>query len=55
MTQHFLIDTLATPGGTALQAVRFARSEVRHRVWPLAGGNAPNANGQVTVDLDVCW
>ncbi|MFE7278779.1 IS1380 family transposase, partial [Streptomyces sp. NPDC057623] len=47
-----LIDTLAASGEKALQAVRSARSEVRDRVWSLAGGNAPDADGQVTVDLD---
>ncbi|WP_405387763.1 IS1380 family transposase [Streptomyces sp. NBC_01102] len=47
-----LIDTLAASGEKALHAVRSARSEVRHRVWSLAGGNAPDADGQVTVDLD---
>ncbi|KNE80134.1 IS1380 family transposase [Streptomyces xinghaiensis] len=47
-----LIDTLAASGETALQAIRSARSEVRDRVWSLAGENAPDADGQVTVDLD---
>ncbi|MEW1868009.1 IS1380 family transposase [Streptomyces caelestis] len=47
-----LIDTLAASGETALQAVRSARSEVRSRVWSLAGKHVPNADGQVTVDLD---
>jgi hypothetical protein len=47
-----LIDTLAASGGRALQAIRSARSEVRNRVWSLAGDNAPNADGQVTIDLD---
>ncbi|MFE9389286.1 IS1380 family transposase [Streptomyces sp. NPDC006784] len=47
-----LIDTLAASGEKALQAIRSARSEVRSRVWSLAGENAPNADGQVTVDLD---
>jgi hypothetical protein len=47
-----LIDTLATSGEKALQAVRSARSEVRGRVWSLAGEHAPNADGQVTIDLD---
>jgi hypothetical protein len=35
-----------------LQAVRSARSEVRGRAWSLAGKNAPDTDGQVTVDLD---
>ncbi|MEU0738715.1 IS1380 family transposase [Streptomyces sp. NPDC006134] len=47
-----LIDTLAASGEKALQAIRSARSEVRNRVWPLAGKNAPDADGQVTVGLD---
>src|SRR3954462_9049204 len=47
-----LIDTLAASGEKALQAVRSARSEVRSRVWSLAGKHAPNADGQVTIDLD---
>ncbi|MET8014828.1 IS1380 family transposase [Streptomyces sp. NPDC005271] len=47
-----LIDTLAASGEKALQAIRSARSEVRSRVWSLAGENAPDADGQVTVDLD---
>ncbi|MFI9082399.1 transposase, partial [Streptomyces sioyaensis] len=32
-----LIDTLAASGGKALTAIRAARSEVRQRVWELAG------------------
>ncbi|QKW04194.1 IS1380 family transposase [Streptomyces sp. NA02536] len=47
-----LIDALAASGEKALQAIRSARSEVRDRVWSLAGGNAPDADRQVTVDLD---
>ena len=47
-----LIDTLAASGEKALQAIRSARSEVRDRVWSLAGENAPDTDGQVTVDLD---
>ena len=47
-----LIGTLAASGGRALQAIRSARSEVRHRVWSLAGKTAPDADGQVTIDLD---
>jgi Transposase DDE domain group 1 len=47
-----LIDALAASGEKALQAVRSARSEVRNRVWSLAGKHAPNADGQVTIDLD---
>ncbi len=47
-----LIDLLAASGEKVLQAIRSARSEVRQRVWSLAGENAPDADGQVTVDLD---
>ena len=47
-----LIDTLAASGEKALQAIRSARSEVRDRVWSLAGENAPDTGGQVVVDLD---
>ncbi len=47
-----LIDTLAASGEKALQAVRSARTEVRNRVWLLAGRHAPDTDGQVTVDLD---
>jgi Transposase DDE domain group 1 len=47
-----LIDTLAAAGPTALAAIRAARSQVRARVWELAADAAPDAGGQVTVDLD---
>jgi hypothetical protein len=47
-----LIDTLASAGPRALAAIRAARAEVRQRVWKLAGSAAPDAGGQVTVDLD---
>ncbi|MGW7243510.1 transposase, partial [Streptomyces sp. NPDC054804] len=47
-----LIDTLAASGEKALQAIRSVRSEVRNRAWSLAGENAPDADGQVIVDLD---
>lgn len=47
-----LIDTLAASGEKALTAIRAARSEVRKRVWELAGEQAPDAGGQVIVDLD---
>jgi hypothetical protein len=47
-----LIGTLAASGEEALQAIRSARSEVRGRVWSLAGKNAPDTDGQVAVDLD---
>ncbi|MGQ4484126.1 IS1380 family transposase [Streptomyces sp. SAS_276] len=47
-----LIDALAASGEKALTAIRAARSEVRKRVWELAGQQAPDAGGQVIVDLD---
>ncbi|MFE3238569.1 transposase, partial [Kitasatospora indigofera] len=47
-----LVDTLATAGPRALTAIRRARAEVRERVWKLAGADAPDAGGQVVVDLD---
>ncbi|MEU6367391.1 IS1380 family transposase [Streptomyces sp. NPDC046931] len=47
-----LIDTLAASEDKALGAIRAARAEVRRRVWRLAGREAPDAGGTVTVDLD---
>lgn len=47
-----LIDTLATAGPKALAAIRAARAEARERVWNLAKNAAPDASGQVIVDLD---
>ncbi|WP_424871059.1 IS1380 family transposase [Streptomyces sp. SAI-229] len=47
-----LVDALASHGDKALQAIRAARAEARERVWQLAGRTAPDAGGQVTVDLD---
>ncbi|ANZ13531.1 Transposase DDE domain group 1 [Streptomyces noursei ATCC 11455] len=47
-----LIDTLARGGKRALTALRTARAEVREHVWKLAGQSAPNAGGQVIVDID---
>lgn len=47
-----LIDTLAASGERALAAIRGARAEVRDRVWSLAGEDAPDGDGSVTVDLD---
>ncbi|MGH3314180.1 MAG: IS1380 family transposase [Streptomyces sp.] len=47
-----LIDALAASGSKALTAIRTARAEVRSRVWKLAGSAAPDATGQVIVDLD---
>jgi hypothetical protein len=47
-----LVDTLAGAGSRALTAIRRARAEVRERVWKLAHADAPDANGQVIVDID---
>jgi hypothetical protein len=47
-----LVDTLAASGPKALAAIRDARSQVRGRVWELAGENSPAADGQVIVDID---
>ncbi|ELS50785.1 putative Transposase IS4 family protein [Streptomyces viridochromogenes Tue57] len=47
-----LIDTLASSDEKALTAIRTARSEVRRRACELAGGRAPDAGRQVTVDMD---
>ncbi|MFD8079708.1 IS1380 family transposase [Streptomyces sp. NPDC059718] len=47
-----LIDALAAGGNRALTAIRQARAHVREHVWRLAGEAAPDAGGQVTVDLD---
>lgn len=47
-----LIDVLAASGEKALRAIRAARAEVRQHVWRLAGREAPDAGGTVTVDLD---
>lgn len=47
-----LIDTLASGGDRALTAIRTARAEVREHVRTSAGQAAPDADGQVTVDLD---
>lgn len=47
-----LISTLAASGKRALTAIRTARAEVRDRVWTLAGKAAPDADGQLIVDLD---
>ncbi len=47
-----LVDTLAAGGKRALAAIRTARAEVRKRTWQLAEHRAPNADGQVTVDID---
>jgi hypothetical protein len=47
-----LIDTLAAAGPKALHAIRAARAEAREHVWNAAKNAAPNAGGQVIVDLD---
>ncbi|MFG2897629.1 IS1380 family transposase [Streptomyces zaomyceticus] len=47
-----LVDALAAAGPKALSAIRAARAEARERVWKLAGAAAPDAAGQVIVDLD---
>jgi hypothetical protein len=47
-----LVEILASAGPRALTAIRRARSEVRERVWTLAGADAPDADGQVIVDID---
>ncbi|MHC0434365.1 IS1380 family transposase [Streptomyces sp. O3] len=47
-----LVDTLAAAGPKALAAIRTARAEARERVWKLGGTAAPDAAGQVIVDLD---
>ncbi|MBM9623796.1 IS1380 family transposase [Streptomyces zhihengii] len=47
-----LVDTLAAAGPKALSAIRAARAEARERVWSLAKTAAPDAGGQVIVDLD---
>ncbi|GHI99361.1 hypothetical protein TPA0906_12270 [Streptomyces olivaceus] len=47
-----LVDALASDGQRALTAIRAARATVRKHVWKPAGDTAPDAGGQVTVDLD---
>jgi hypothetical protein len=47
-----LVETLAAAGSRALSAIRHARAEARERVWKLAGADAPDAGGQVIVDID---
>jgi hypothetical protein len=47
-----LVDALATAGPRVLEAIRQARSEVRQRIWKLAGQAAPDAGGEVIVDID---
>ncbi|MET7498429.1 IS1380 family transposase [Streptomyces sp900116325] len=47
-----LVDTLAGSDSHALAAIRRARAEAREHVWKLAQADAPDANGQVIVDID---
>ncbi|WP_371790435.1 IS1380 family transposase [Streptomyces sp. NBC_01471] len=47
-----LVDTLALAGPKALSVIRAARAQVREYVWQLAGAAAPDAGGQVIVDID---
>ncbi len=47
-----LISQLAAGGKRVLAALRTARAEVREHVWKLAGDTAPDAGGQVIVDID---
>jgi len=47
-----LVATLAGAGPRALTAIRRSRAEVRERAWKLAQADAPDANGQVIVDMD---
>ncbi|MER6169632.1 IS1380 family transposase, partial [Streptomyces violaceorubidus] len=47
-----LIGTLASSGEKGLRAIRAARSHVRSRVWSLAGPDAPDRDGHVTIDVD---
>ncbi|MFD9073299.1 IS1380 family transposase [Streptomyces lasiicapitis] len=47
-----LVDALASAGPKALAAIRTARAQVREQVWKLAGAVAPDAGGQVIVDID---
>ncbi|MDO0932877.1 transposase [Streptomyces sp. DG2A-72] len=51
-TESRLVDVLAAAGQRPLSAIRAARAEVRERVWQLAGEAAPDAGGQVIVDVD---
>lgn len=47
-----LIDTLAASGEKALRAIRASRAEVSKHVRRLAGQEAPDADGTVTVGFD---
>ncbi|MEV0375882.1 hypothetical protein AB0I10_40215 [Streptomyces sp. NPDC050636] len=52
MTRSRLIGALAATDPKALTAIRSARAEVRARIWELAAADAPDADGQVIVDID---
>lgn len=47
-----LISTLASRGQRVLAVLRSAHAEVRENVWRLAGDAAPDADGQMIVDID---
>ncbi|MGM9379176.1 IS1380 family transposase [Streptomyces longwoodensis] len=47
-----LVSKLAAGGDRVLAGLRAARAEVREHVWRLAGDAAPDAGGQVVVDID---
>ncbi|MEU6557808.1 transposase [Streptomyces sp. NPDC046915] len=47
-----LIRRLAAGGQRVLAALRMAQTEVREHIWKLAGDAAPDADGQVVVDID---
>ncbi|MBO0913688.1 IS1380 family transposase, partial [Streptomyces laculatispora] len=47
-----LVDALASGGPKALTAIRTARAHAREHVWKMAGAAAPDAAGQVIVDID---
>jgi Transposase DDE domain group 1 len=47
-----LVSMLAEDLPRSLKALRAARAAARERAWALAGENAPDAGGLVTVDLD---
>lgn len=47
-----LISRLASGGDRVLAALRTASAEVCEHVWRLAGDAAPDAGGQVVVDID---
>lgn len=47
-----LIDAFASAGSEALTAIRTMRTEVRSRVWELAGADSPAADGSVIVDIE---